>query len=68
MNTAARRASIPVTVPYSDPETPSRDEVLTDLQTGLPNRLHASVFLEAGWALALRGNGLAVVLLERRTR
>ena len=53
-----------MTVPYSDPETPSRADVLTDAQTGLPNRLHGSVFLEAGWALALRGNGLAVVLME----
>ena len=51
-------------MPYSDPETPSRADVLTDAQTGLPNRLHGSVFLEAGWALALRGNGLAVVLME----
>ena len=53
-----------MTVPYSDPETPSRADVLADPQTGLPNRLHASVFLESGWALAVRGNGLAVVLLE----
>lgn len=53
-----------MTVPYSDPKTPSRADVLTDAQTGLPNRLHASVFLEAGWALALRGNGLGVVLME----
>lgn len=53
-----------MTVPYSDPETPSRADVLTDAQTGLPNRLHASVFLEAGWALAFSGNGLAVVLME----
>ena len=53
-----------MTVPYSDPQTPSRDDVLTDRQTGLPNRLHSSVFLEAAWALAIRGNGLAVVLLE----
>lgn len=51
-------------MPCSQPQTPSRDDALTDAQTGLPNRVHASVVLETGWALALRGNGLAVVMLE----
>jgi len=63
-NAAARPATPPPTVPYSQPQTPSRDDALTDAQTGLPNLVHASVVLETGWALALRGNGLAVVILE----
>jgi cyclic di-GMP phosphodiesterase len=39
-------------------------DALTDECTGLPNRLHAAVFLEAGWGSALRGNGLAVVMFD----
>ncbi len=38
--------------------------VLTDPLTGLANRRHAAIFLEAGWAMALRGGDLAVVLFD----
>lgn len=37
---------------------------LTDALTGLPNRRHASVFLEAAWGSALRGRNVAVVLFD----
>lgn len=37
---------------------------LTDPLTGIANRRHASVFLNAGWGSALRGGGLAVVLFD----
>ncbi len=37
---------------------------LTDSLTGLPNRRHASVFLEAAWAAAARGRPLTVVLFD----
>ena len=37
---------------------------LTDVLTGLPNRRHASVFLEAAWGAALRGRSLIVVLFD----
>ncbi len=37
---------------------------LTDPLTGLPNRRHASVFVESAWASALRGRGLAVILFD----
>jgi putative two-component system response regulator len=37
---------------------------LTDALTGLPNRRHASVFLEAGWGTALRGRSVALVLFD----
>ncbi len=37
---------------------------LTDPLTGLPNRRHALVFLEAAWSAASRGRRLAVVLFD----
>lgn len=37
---------------------------LVDNLTGLPNRRHATVFLEAAWGQALRGRDLAVVLFD----
>ncbi|MEQ9400456.1 MAG: diguanylate cyclase [Longimicrobiales bacterium] len=37
---------------------------LTDSLTGLPNRRHATVFLEAAWGQALRGREVAVVLFD----
>lgn len=37
---------------------------LTDPATGLPNRRHAEIFLDAAWAAAIRGRRLSVVLFE----
>ncbi len=37
---------------------------LVDALTGLPNRRHAAVFLEAAWGSALRGHSLAVVVFD----
>jgi len=37
---------------------------LTDPATGLPNRRHAEIFLDAAWAAAVRGRQLSVVLFE----
>jgi len=37
---------------------------LTDPATGLPNRRHAEIFLDAAWAAAIRGRQLSVVLFE----
>lgn len=37
---------------------------LVDPLTGLPNRRHAAVFLDAAWASAIRGHGLAVVVFD----
>ena len=37
---------------------------LTDQLTELPNRRHATIFLEAGWAAAQRGRDLSVVLFD----
>lgn len=37
---------------------------LTDPLTRLPNRRHASLFLEAAWASALRGRRVSVVLFD----
>jgi putative two-component system response regulator len=37
---------------------------LTDPATGLPNRRHAEIFLDAAWAAAVRGRQLSVVIFE----
>lgn len=42
----------------------AESSALTDALTGLPNRRHASILLEAGWAGAQRGRGFAVVLFD----
>jgi len=37
---------------------------LSDSLTGIPNRRHAGVFLEAGWGSAMRGADLSVILFD----
>ncbi len=37
---------------------------LTDPLTGLPNRRHAAIFVDAAWGAALRGHNLATILFD----
>jgi putative two-component system response regulator len=42
----------------------AEQSALTDPLTGLPNRRHASVFLDAAWAAAIRGRSMALVIFD----
>lgn len=39
-------------------------DALTDALTGLPNRRHAMIFMEAAWGASLRGRNISVVLFD----